>query len=50
MMKGKEMKKNKTTYLTSNGAANLKLDQRDYLIQQNWVNDPKGHFAMNSSL
>ena len=40
-----------TTYLTSNGArANLKLGGRDYLIQQNWVNDRKGHCAMNSSL
>jgi hypothetical protein len=40
-----------TTYLTANGArANMKLGQRDYLIQQNWVNDRKGHCAMNSSL
>jgi hypothetical protein len=40
------------TYLTTNGArANLKLGQRDYLIQQNWINnDRKGHCAMNSSL
>ena len=39
------------TYLTSNGArANIKLGQRDYLIQQNWVNDKKGHCAMNTSL
>jgi hypothetical protein len=41
-----------TTYATSNGArANLKLGGRDYLIQQNWVNnDRKPHCAMNSSL
>ena len=38
-----------TTYLTTNGAtANIKLGQRDYLIQQNWVNDRKGHCAMNT--
>jgi hypothetical protein len=40
-----------TTYATPNGArANLRLGGRDYLIQQNWVNDRKGHCAMNSSL
>ena len=41
-----------TTYATANGArANLKLGGRDYLIQQNWVNnDRKAHCAMNSSL
>jgi hypothetical protein len=40
-----------TTYLTANGArANLRLGRRDYLIQQNWVNDRKGHCAMNQSL
>ena len=40
-----------TTYSTANGArANLRLATRDYLIQQNWVNDRKGHCAMNSSL
>jgi hypothetical protein len=40
-----------TTYSTANGArANLKLGGRDYLIQQNWVNDRKAHCAMNSSL
>jgi len=40
-----------TTYPTPNGArANLRLGGRDYLIQQNWVNDRKGHCAMNSSL
>jgi len=39
------------TYATSNNArANLKLGGRDYLIQQNWVNDRKGHCAMNQSL
>ena len=39
------------TYTTANGArANLRLATRDYLIQQNWVNDRKGHCAMNSSL
>jgi Phosphate-induced protein 1 conserved region len=36
------------TYLTVNGApANLRLGQRDYLIQENWVNDRKGRCAMN---
>ena len=40
-----------TTYATSNGArANLRLGSRDYLIQENWVNDRKGHCAVNSSL
>ena len=40
-----------TTYLTTNGAtANIKLGQRDYLIQQNWVNERKGRCAMNLSL
>jgi len=40
-----------TTYATSNGArANLKLGGRDYLIQQNWVNDRKARCAMNLSL
>ena len=30
------------TYLTANGArANVRLNQRDFLIQQNWVNDRK---------
>jgi hypothetical protein len=32
------------------GRANIKLGQRDYLIQQNWVNDRNGHCALNSSL
>jgi hypothetical protein len=32
-----------TTYTTSNGAlANMKLGARDYLIQQNWLNDAGG--------
>lgn len=36
-----------TTYLTPNGArANMKLGQRDYLIQENWVNDRKGYCAL----
>ena len=36
------------TYLTANGArANIRLGQRDFLIQQNWVNDRKGRCAMN---
>ena len=40
-----------TTYLTANGGrANMRLGQRDYLVQQSWVNDRKGHCAMNSSL
>lgn len=35
------------TYTTTNGArANLRLGPRDYLIQQNWVNDRKGRCAM----
>jgi len=39
------------TYSAGNGArANLRLGQRDYLIQQNWINDRKGHCAMNTSL
>jgi hypothetical protein len=38
------------TYATANGAsANLRLGQRDYLIQYNWVNDRKGRCAINSS-
>jgi len=32
-----------TTYTTPNGArANLRLHQRDYLVEQNWVNNRKG--------
>ena len=39
------------TYLTNTGArANIKLGQRDYLIQQNWINSGKGHCALNTSL
>jgi hypothetical protein len=35
------------TYLAANGArANLRLGSRDFLIQQNWVNDGKGRCAM----
>ena len=35
-------------YLTPNGArANLRLGYRDFLIQQNWVNDGKGRCAMD---
>ncbi len=38
------------TYTTANGAkANVKLGYRDYLIQQNWVNDRKGRCAMISN-
>jgi hypothetical protein len=38
------------TYTTANGArANVRLGSRDYLIQQNWVNDRRGRCAMNSS-
>lgn len=39
------------TYTTASGArANLKLGARDYLIQQNWVNDRKGRCAMQIGL
>jgi len=38
------------TYLVNGGRANIKLGPRDYLIQQNWINDRKGHCALNSSL
>jgi hypothetical protein len=39
-----------TTYTTTNGArANQKLGYRDYLIQQNWVNDRKQRCAMSIS-
>ena len=39
------------TYLAPNGAiANIRLGQRHWLIQQNWVNGKRGHCAMNSSL
>ena len=36
------------TYLTANGArANVRMGARDFLIQQNWVNDRKPHCAMS---
>ena len=36
------------TYLTASGArANLKRGQREYLIQENWVNAGKGRCALN---
>ncbi len=36
------------TYVTSNGAiANMKLGGRDYLIQQNWVNQGAGFCALS---
>jgi hypothetical protein len=35
------------TYVTANGArANVRMGGRDYLIQQNWVNDRKPHCGM----
>ena len=38
------------TYMTANGArANVRLGQRDYLIQENWVNERKGRCAMSLS-
>lgn len=38
------------TYVTANGArANLRLFQRDYLIQHNWVNFRRGRCAINQS-
>ena len=37
-----------TTYTTPNGGqANMRLGQRDYLIQQNWVNARKGRCALS---
>jgi hypothetical protein len=37
-----------TTYTTSNGAwANIRLGQRDFLLEENWVNDRKGRCAMH---
>lgn len=37
-----------STYKTANGArANLKVGVRNYLIQQNWVNEGRGHCAMS---
>ena len=38
------------TYLVNGGRANIRLGQRDFLLQQNWINDRKGHCALNSSL
>ena len=39
-----------STYATANGArANVKWGYRDYLIQQNWLNDRKQRCAMNSA-
>lgn len=36
-----------TTYRTSNGGeANVRLGGRDYLLEQNWVNDRKGRCAL----
>jgi len=36
------------TYLTANGArANMRLARRDFLIQQNWVNDRKARCALS---
>jgi hypothetical protein len=36
------------TYTVANGAqANVHLEYRDYLIQENWVNDKKGRCAMH---
>jgi len=36
------------TYTTANGArANLRLGYRDFLIQQNWVNDKRGRCALS---
>ena len=36
-----------TTYTTSNGGqANMRLGSRDYLLEQNWVNDRKGRCAL----
>ena len=36
------------TYLTVNGArANVRFGSRDFLIQQNWVNDRRGRCAMS---
>ena len=37
-----------TTYTTSSGArANMQLGGRDYLIDQNWVNDRKGYCSVS---
>ena len=37
-----------STYMTANGAtANIQLGGRDFLIQQNWINDRKGRCTMS---
>ncbi len=37
-----------TTYTVANGAkANMRLGQRDYLIQKNWVNKGRGYCALS---
>jgi hypothetical protein len=37
-----------TTYTTANGArANVRMAGRDYLLEQNWVNDKKGRCALS---
>ena len=37
-----------TTYAVANGAkANMRLGQRDYLIQKNWVNKGRGYCALS---
>ena len=37
-----------TTYTTANGArANMRLLGRDYLVEQNWVNDRKGYCSVS---
>jgi hypothetical protein len=37
-----------TTYTTANGArANIRLQGRDYLIDQNWVNDRRGYCSLS---
>ena len=40
-----------STYTTANGGrANIKLGQRDYLIQENWINDRKAQCSMGVAL
>ena len=37
-----------TTYISENGArANMRLAGRDYLIQQNWINDRRGRCVLS---
>lgn len=36
-----------TTYTANGAKANVKIGQRDYLIQQNWVNNGSGYCAMS---